>query len=207
MERISRKPPPDCPLCGWSRKDHPLQTHEWTHKSGECAGDDREPCLLRQLTTANEKITEWEAAAVKWFASPEAKQQLDGYRELGARAAAAENALAAANERARKLQDRLDMFSESNEAAAAEITRLAQDTQEQVATLTKDLVAANERAGRMEKALRDLILVLDQCPTRQRGGAGGQTVSNCLAGTYYTGVPVMAVEKAREAMEVRDGLR
>jgi hypothetical protein len=109
--------------------------------------------LLRQLTTANEKITEWEAAAVKWFASPEAKQQLDGYRELGARAAAAENALAAANERARKLQDRLDMFSESNEARAAEITRLATDTRGQVGTLTTDLVAANERAGRMEEAL------------------------------------------------------
>jgi hypothetical protein len=28
------------------------------HKSGECAGEDREPCLLRQLTAANEMIAE-----------------------------------------------------------------------------------------------------------------------------------------------------
>lgn len=66
MERISRKPPPDCPLCGWSRKDHPMQTHEWTHKSGECAGEDREPCLLRQLAVKDDEIAALKAELARY---------------------------------------------------------------------------------------------------------------------------------------------
>ena len=95
MERISKKPTPDCPLCGWSRKDHPMATHEWATKTGECAGEDREPCLLRQLAAANEKLTESARLAT------ESAQLADG--------------------------------------------------------LAKDLAAANERAGRLEEALKDAI--------------------------------------------------
>ena len=32
-----------------------MGTHEWMTKTGECTGEDREPCLLRQLAAANER--------------------------------------------------------------------------------------------------------------------------------------------------------
>ena len=89
MERISKKPTPDCPLCGWSRKDHPMATHEWATKTGECAGEDREPCLLRQLAAANEKLTESARLAT------ESAQLADGLAKD----------LAAANERAGRLEE------------------------------------------------------------------------------------------------------
>ena len=96
MERISKKPTPDCPLCGWSRKDHPMATHEWATKTGECAGEDREPCLLRQLAAANEKLTESARLAT------ESAQLADGLAKD----------LAAANERAGRLEAKLRSLCE-----------------------------------------------------------------------------------------------
>mgnify|MGYP006338196289 CR=1 FL=1 len=98
MERISKKPTPDCPLCGWSRKDHPMATHEWATKTGECAGEDREPCLLRQLAAANEKLTESARLAT------ESAQLADGLARD----------LAAANERAGRLEEALEWYAKPN---------------------------------------------------------------------------------------------
>jgi len=82
--------------------------------------------------------------------------------------------------------------------------RMSGGVTESTGCLRRQLAAANERAGRLEKALALLISDLDKCPTRQRGGASGQTVENNMAGTYITGLPAACVEQAREALEVRD---
>jgi hypothetical protein len=97
MERISKKPTPDCPLCGWSRKDHPMATHEWATKTGECAGEDREPCLLRQLAAANEKLTESARLAT------ESAQLADGLAKD----------LAAANERVGRLEEDVERYKKA----------------------------------------------------------------------------------------------
>ena len=46
---------------------------------------------LDDCSRLQDLISQWELKAANWFASPEAAKQLDGYRELGMRAAAAES--------------------------------------------------------------------------------------------------------------------
>lgn len=78
-------------------------------------------------------------------------------------------------------------------------------THESRQCLRRQLAAANERAESVKRALTLLISDLDKCQTRQRGGgASGQTVENNLLATYITGLPVVCVERAREALEVPD---
>ncbi len=60
--------------------------------------------LTADLAAANDRNAGWEKAAESWFASPEAAQRLEGYRELALKVNAAELALAAANERAGMLE-------------------------------------------------------------------------------------------------------
>lgn len=43
-----------------------------------------------EIDRLTHRCAEWEAKAATWMASPEAAQRLDGYRELGQRAARAE---------------------------------------------------------------------------------------------------------------------
>ena len=112
MERISRSPTPDCPLCGWSRKDHPMGTHEWMTKTGECTGEDREPCLKRQLAAANERANRYHRDAQKMSAALTAKMETTtghsfgrtlanvGYHAERLRRIDTEAALREANERA-----------------------------------------------------------------------------------------------------------
>ena len=60
--------------------------------------------LAKDLAAANDRNAGWEKAAESWFASPEAAQRLEGYREVALKVNAAELALAAANERAGRLE-------------------------------------------------------------------------------------------------------
>lgn len=60
----------------------------------------------------------------------------------------------------------------------------------------------DERAGRMREALETLIGDCDKCPTYSTGGVGGQTMQASMSRMMIRGLPVMCVEKAREALEV-----
>ncbi len=68
--------------------------------------------LAKDLAAANDRNAGWEKAAESWFASPEAAQRLEGYRELALKVNAAELALAAANERAGRLEAKLRSLCE-----------------------------------------------------------------------------------------------
>lgn len=156
MERISKKPTPDCPLCGWSRKDHPMATHEWATKTGECAGEDREPCLLRQLAAANEKLADSARLAT------ESAQLADGMA----------NDLAAANERANRYHRDAQKMSASLTAKMETTTghsfgRTLANVGYHAERLRRidteaALREANERAGRLEAKLRSLCERLDE---------------------------------------------
>ena len=75
--------------------------------------------------------------------------------------------------------------------------RLAQDTQEQVATLSADLVGANERAGWMEKALRRAV-------DDEENMAAKQAYASGLGVSEWPSFVAPWFNNAREALEVRD---
>ena len=61
----------------------------------------------------------------------------------------------------------------------------------------------HEKLLRRLEAAEELLEVLERCPTRMRGGAGGQTLEATTAATYITHVPLLALEDA--IMKVRYG--
>jgi hypothetical protein len=75
--------------------------------------------LLKERDAARAELAEWAKKAEAWVASPEAAQRLEGYRELGARAAAAENerdSLRAQLERAMKVvEEAKELWANSEE--------------------------------------------------------------------------------------------